>query len=47
MNEKNILLKIFSNILLADWTSYYLALENGVDPIPVKIVEEFKKKMKN
>jgi glucose/mannose-6-phosphate isomerase len=47
MNEKNILLKIFSNILLADWTSYYLALENGVDPIPVKIVEEFKRKMKN
>lgn len=47
INDKNILLKIFSNILLADWTSYYLALENGVDPIPVKIVEEFKKKMKN
>lgn len=42
---KNILYKIFSNLLLADWVSYYLALEYGVDPTPVKIVEEFKKKL--
>lgn len=41
----NILDKIFSSILLADWTSYYLALEYGVDPTPVKIVEEFKKNL--
>ncbi|MDO8530036.1 MAG: bifunctional phosphoglucose/phosphomannose isomerase [bacterium] len=40
----NILLdKIFLSLLLADWTSYYLALEYGVDPTPVEIVEEFKK----
>ncbi len=42
---KNILHKIFSNILLADWVSYYLALENKIDPTPVKIIEEFKKKI--
>jgi len=38
--------KMFNNILLADWTSYYLALEYGIDPTPVDIVEEFKKKLK-
>jgi len=42
---KDILYKVFSNILLADWTSYYLALEYKIDPTPVKIVEEFKKKL--
>jgi len=39
---KNMLYKIFSNILLADWVSYYLALEYNVDPISVKLQEEFK-----
>ena len=28
-----------------DWTSYYLALKYGVNPEPVKIIEEFKKKL--
>lgn len=46
LKGKDILYKIFSNILLADWASYYLALEYGVDPTPVKIIEEFKKKLK-
>jgi hypothetical protein len=31
--------------MLGDWTSYYLALEYRVDPTPVKMVEDFKKKM--
>ena len=44
--EKNLLTKIFSNILLSLWTSYYLALEYETDPTPVKTVEEFKKKLK-
>ena len=35
--------KIFNNILLADWTTYYLAQEYGVDPEKVELVEEFKK----
>jgi glucose/mannose-6-phosphate isomerase len=37
--------KIFLGLLLADWTSYYLALEYGIDPTPVAMVEEFKKLM--
>ena len=39
------LFKIFSSLLLGDWVTYYLALENKVDPTPVKIVEKFKKKL--
>ncbi len=37
--------KIFSNLLLGDWASYYLALGYETDPTPVKMVEEFKKQM--
>ena len=40
--EGSIVFKIFSCLLLGDWTSYYLAMEYGIDPTPVKIVEEFK-----
>ncbi len=42
---KDILSKIFSNILLANWTSYWLALEHKIDPTPIKMIEEFKKKL--
>lgn len=41
----NVLEKIFNNSLLADWVTYYLALEYNIDPVPVKIVEEFKKRL--
>jgi hypothetical protein len=27
------------------WTSYHLALLNGIDPTPVELVEKFKRKM--
>lgn len=37
------LLKIFSTLLVGDWTSYYVALENSIDPTPVTMVEKFKK----
>jgi glucose/mannose-6-phosphate isomerase len=37
--------KIFSSLILADWTSYYLAKEYGVEPEEVPMVEEFKKLM--
>jgi len=37
--------KIFSSLVLADWTSYYLAKEYGVEPQEVPMVEEFKKLM--
>lgn len=43
LNEKNIWHKIFSSLLLADWTAYYTALEYGSDPEQVPMVEEFKK----
>lgn len=42
---KNILEQIFNNLALAEWTSYYLALKYNQDPVPVKIVEEFKEKL--
>ena len=42
LESGNPLFKIFSNTLLGDWTSYYLALEYKTDPTPVEIVEEFK-----
>ena len=42
---QDILYKAFNNLLLADWASYYLALELGRDPAPVKIVEDFKERM--
>ncbi len=47
LEEKKFFPKIFSNLSLADWVSYYLALNYQIDPAPVEIVEEFKKKMKN
>ena len=46
IRDVNILTKIFSNYILSQWVSYYLALEYGTDPTPVKMVEEFKKKLK-
>lgn len=45
IKEGNTLFKIFSTLLLGDWISYYLALNYKIDPTPVKIVEDFKKKM--
>lgn len=39
--------KIFSSLALADWTSYYIAKELGVEPEQVPMVEEFKRLMKN
>lgn len=34
---------IFSSLLLADWTSFFLAKQYGVEPEQVPMVEEFKK----
>ena len=45
--EKGLVLeKIFSSVVLSMWTSYYLALLYKVEPEPTKMVEEFKKLMK-
>ena len=47
IDGKDTLEKIFNNLLLGDWVSYYLAKAYKIDPEPVKIVEEFKAKLKN
>jgi len=46
MQGADLLTKIFSTVLLGDWTAYYLALAYGIDPTPVALVEDFKKMMK-
>ncbi len=38
--------KVFTSLCLGDWASYYLALEYGIDPTPVDMVEEFKELIK-
>lgn len=45
MQGRNKLEKIFNTLILGDFASYYLALEYRIDPMPVKIVEEFKKRL--
>lgn len=42
---KSYLEKVFNSIILALWTSYYLAKIYKTDPTSVKLVEEFKKKL--
>jgi glucose/mannose-6-phosphate isomerase len=43
LNGKNFLEKTFRATYFFDWVSYYLALEYGIDPAPVEMVEKFKK----
>jgi glucose/mannose-6-phosphate isomerase len=38
--------KVFKSLIVADWTTYYLALDYGNDPVQVPMVEEFKKLIK-
>ena len=40
---RSILAQLFSLIVLGDWTSYELALLNGVDPLRIPHIEEVKK----
>ncbi|MBD3354704.1 bifunctional phosphoglucose/phosphomannose isomerase [Candidatus Woesearchaeota archaeon] len=42
---KSLLAKMLTTIYLGDLASYYLALMNKVDPTPVPVVEELKKKL--
>ena len=39
----NVFIKIFSSLQLADWVSYYIAKEYGIDPADISTIEEFKK----
>jgi glucose/mannose-6-phosphate isomerase len=43
---KGKLAKMFSIVSLGDFTSVYLAILRGVDPVPVKIIDEIKMAMK-
>lgn len=46
MPDENVVVKIFFTLMTGLWTSYYLALIYGIDPVPVTMVEDFKKLMK-
>lgn len=39
----NVYAKILSSLQLADWASYYIAKEYGIDPADISVIEEFKK----
>jgi glucose/mannose-6-phosphate isomerase len=43
----NLLEKIFSTVILGFWTAYWLALEYGIDPTEIEIINEFKQKLKD
>lgn len=45
LRGEDIFQKIFSSLILVDWTSYFLAEHYGVEPEEVPMVEEFKKLM--
>lgn len=45
MPGNSVLEKIFNTLIIGLWFSYYLAGEYQIDPIPVKMVEDFKKAM--
>ena len=39
------LARMFSLLYLGDWVSYYLALMNGVDPTPVRVIDYLKREL--
>ncbi|MBI2660482.1 hypothetical protein HYX07_04940 [Candidatus Woesearchaeota archaeon] len=43
---EGLLSRIFSGIYYGDFASYYLALANRIDPTPVNVIENLKKKLK-
>jgi glucose/mannose-6-phosphate isomerase len=43
---EGLLSRIFSGIYYGDFASYYLALANRIDPSPVNVIENLKKKLK-
>ena len=43
LSGDNIFAKIFFSLQLADWVSYYIAKEYGIDPADISAIEEFKK----
>ena len=47
LEGENMFAKMFSSIYTADFAAYYLAEINQVDPTPVAMVEELKKRLKS
>ena len=41
----SLLSRLFSGIYYADFASYYLAIQNKIDPTPVNVIENLKKKL--
>ncbi len=41
-SENEFLFRMFDLIYLLDWTSFYLALENNVDPTPIPVIKKLK-----
>ncbi|MBI1804192.1 MAG: bifunctional phosphoglucose/phosphomannose isomerase [Ignavibacteriae bacterium] len=42
---RSVLARMFSLIYLGDWVSYYLAILNNVDPMPVKVIDYLKNEL--
>ena len=45
MKGKFLMTKMFTSIYLAMFTSYFLALRNNIDPYPIHMIEDFKKRL--
>jgi len=45
LRGENILQEMFDSLAVADYASYFLAKEYGIDPAPVEMVEDFKKRL--
>jgi glucose/mannose-6-phosphate isomerase len=43
---QSLLEKLFTTVTFGLWTTYFLALEHNIDPVPVEGVENFKAKLK-
>ncbi|HTY58010.1 MAG TPA: bifunctional phosphoglucose/phosphomannose isomerase [Bacteroidota bacterium] len=41
----SLLARMFSLVYLGDWMSFYLAVLNGVDPTPVRVIDRLKKEL--
>lgn len=46
LKGQTLLEKIFSSLILADWTSYYLSQAYGVNPLKTEMIDELKKEMR-
>jgi len=46
MAGDNYFVKVFNNLILADWTAFYIAEQYGLEAEQVPMVEEFKRSMK-